>query len=146
MSHHKPHVSIGIPVFNGEQYLAEAIDSILVLTYADFELIISDNASTDRTQEICRAYTKQDRRIRYYRNATNVGASKNFNRVFELSLVDYFKWAAYDDILAPDFLLKCVEVLDQDPSVVVCFSKMQIIDEDGKVMKNCRIVVTTQVG
>ncbi len=129
MHHHKPRVSIGLPVFNGAKYLAEALDSILAQTYPDFELIISDNASTDGTEEICRAYAAKDGRIRYYRNEKNLGLARNFSRVFELSSGDYFKWAAHDDVIAPDFLMKCVEVLDQDSAVVLCHSKVTIIDE-----------------
>jgi len=128
----KPCVSIGLPVFNGEKYLKEALDSILAQTYKDFELIISDNASTDRTQQICRSYAAKDGRIRYYRTKKNVGACKNFNRVVDLSRGEYFRWAAHDDVIAPEFLEKCVNVLDTDPSVVVCCSKTRFIDEHSQ--------------
>ena len=127
----KPRVSIGLPVFNGEKYLEETLDSILAQTYSNFELIISDNASTDRTQEICCAYAVRDHRVRYLRNRMNQGAAENFNRTFKLSTGEFFKWAAHDDLIAPDFLLKCVETLDRNPSVILCFSKMEIIDELG---------------
>ena len=112
MLNNKPRVSIGMPVFNGENYLAEALDSLLTQTFSDFELIISDNASTDKTEEICRAYAVRDQRIRYFRNQENLGASRNYNRVFELSSGEYFKWAAHDDLCAPEFLGRCVDVLD----------------------------------
>jgi len=127
----KPRVSVGLPVFNGEKYLEETLDSILAQTYTDFELIISDNASTDRTPQICSAYAAMDGRIRYYRNERNLGAPRNFNRVFELSSGEYFKWAAYDDVLSPEYLQKCVSVLDKDPSIVLCHSKTGRIDEQG---------------
>jgi glycosyltransferase involved in cell wall biosynthesis len=136
MGDNKPRVSIGLPVFNGENYLSEALDSILAQTYSDFELIISDNASTDRTPEICKAYAARDPRIRYYRNAKNLGASPNFNRVFELSSGEYFKWAAYDDLIAPDFLLQCVVALDQNPAVVLCYPRAKLIDERGIFLAN----------
>jgi glycosyltransferase involved in cell wall biosynthesis len=123
-----------MPVFNGEKYLRESIESILNQTYQDFELIISDNASNDRTQEICQKYAAQDNRISYYRNPKNLGAPKNYNRVFELSSGEYFKWAAYDDVLAPEFLRKCINVLDNDPSIVLCHSKSGKIDQDGKLL------------
>src|SRR5690242_6344650 len=100
-----PKVSIGLPVYNGERFLAEAIDSVLAQTFTDFELIISDNASTDRTPEICKAYAEKDSRIRYYRNEENQGASWNFNRVFELSRGMCFQWLAHDDYIAPGFLM-----------------------------------------
>ena len=130
----KPRVSIGLPVFNGEKYLEEALDSILAQTHLDFELIISDNASTDRTQQICRSYAAKDSRIRYYRNERNLGASKNFNHVFTLSSGEYFKWTTHDDVLAPEFLEKCISVLDQDPSIVLCYSKTGFVDEHGTVV------------
>ncbi len=120
-----------MPVYNGEKYLAEALDSILAQTYRDFELVISDNASTDHTEQICRTYAQRDTRIRYYRNERNLGAPKNHNRVFELSVGEYFKWAPHDDVLAPEFLGKCVGVLDNDLSIVLCYSKTARIDEHG---------------
>lgn len=129
-----PRVSIGLPVYNGENFIRDAIDSILAQSYDDFELIISDNASTDRTREICEEYAAHDRRIRYYRNSENLGAAKNFNRTFELSTGEYFKWAAHDDIIAPTFIEKCVEVLDSDSSVVLCHSKTEFIDESGRLI------------
>lgn len=129
-----PLVSIGIPVFNGERFLEETLHSILAQTYPNFELLISDNASTDHTEEIGRAYAMQDDRIRYVRNAINLGASKNFNQTFALSSGVYFKWAAHDDVCAPDFLLRCVEALKQDPAIVLCYPQQIDIDEHGKVL------------
>lgn len=126
-----PNVSIGLPVYNGENYLSEALDSILAQTYRDFEIIISDNASTDRTEEICRTYAAKDARIRYYRSESNRGAAWNFNRVYELSSGKYFKWAAHDDVLTPQFLEKCVVALETDPLSVLCFSDVQEIGPDG---------------
>lgn len=130
-----PRVSIGLPVYNGEKYLSRTIDSIRSQTYENFELIISDNASADRTEEICREYAERDARIRYYRNEKNVGAAKNFNRVFELSHGDYFKWIAADDEIKPDFLAKCVDVLDNNPSIVLACSRYVTIDEHGNIIK-----------
>ena len=134
MKRHKQMASIGVPVFNGERYLEDALYSILAQTYSNFEVIISDNASTDRTQEICRDYQVQDHRIRYVRNEKNLGAARNFNRVFQLSSGEYFKWAAHDDLMDPDFLIKCVEALNRDPSVVLCYPRVRIIDESGKTL------------
>jgi len=132
----KIRVSIGLPVFNGERYLSETIESILKQTYSDFELIISDNASTDATKNICLHYANQDRRIRYFRNKTNIGAAKNFNRVFKLSAGIYFKWAAYDDLYASEYLERCVEVLDNFPSVVIVHSRTGIIDEHSNYLRD----------
>lgn len=126
-----PRVSIGLPVFNGEDFLADALDSIRDQTYGDFELILSDNASTDATPEICARYAAQDTRIRVHRQRTNVGAAANFNQVFRLSRGEYFKWAAHDDLLAPTLLERCIEVLDRDPSTVLCHACAGIIDGRG---------------
>lgn len=131
MAERKPRVSIGLPVYNGEQLLAATLDTLLNQTFEDFELIISDNASTDRTQEICEAYAARDPRIRYYRSPKNRGAGWNFNRVFELATGAYFKWAAHDDLCEPTLIQRCVDVLDQDPSVVLCYSWTRLIDPDG---------------
>ena len=111
-------VSIGLPVYNGENYLSAAIESIAAQTFQDFELIISDNDSTDRTPEICRHYMMQDKRIRYFRNKRNLGAAPNYNRTYELSQGQYFKWTAHDDIICPDFLAKCVVALEAEPEAV----------------------------
>lgn len=135
MSNKHPRVSIGIPVYNGELYLEEAIESIVAQTFEDFELIISDNASTDRTEEICQAYAAKDRRIRYYRNEKNLGPARNYNRVFELAKGEYFKWAAHDDLLAPEYLERCVEVLDRNPELVLCYSRVIFIDEQQKELR-----------
>jgi glycosyltransferase involved in cell wall biosynthesis len=125
-------VSIGLPVYNGENYLASALKSILAQTYSDFEVIISDNASQDRTQEICEAFVEKDQRVRYYRNSTNLGLFKNFNQVFELSKGKYFQWMAHDDLLAPEFLSKTVPVLDNDDSIVICYTQELQVDVHGE--------------
>jgi glycosyltransferase involved in cell wall biosynthesis len=121
-----------MPVYNGENYLRLAVDSIITQDYADFELIISDNASTDATQEICQEFAAKDHRIRYCRNETNIGASGNHNRVFELARGELFKWAAHDDVHLPGFLRRCVEVFDQaPPTVVLVAPRTEIIDGAG---------------
>lgn len=134
----RPRVSIGLPVYNGERYLAEALESLLSQTFRDFELIISDNASTDRTEEICRQYAAQDSRIRYYRNAINLGAARNFNHTAELATGEYFQWACYDDLWSPGCLERCVAVLDHDPAVVLCHTLVRIIDDKGVPVKDFR--------
>jgi glycosyltransferase involved in cell wall biosynthesis len=124
-----PKVAIGMPVWNGEKFVSEAIESILAQTYGDFELVISDNASTDATGEICQGYAKQDARIRYIRQKTNIGAAPNYNAVFRHSSGQYFKWAA--DLWAPELIGECVRVLDEDESVVLCSPATALINEDG---------------
>jgi glycosyltransferase involved in cell wall biosynthesis len=132
MNQHSPRVSIGLPVYNGEDYLRLAIDAMLAQTFGDFELIISDNASTDGTAAICQSYAARDPRIRYYRNETNIGGATNVNRTIELSQGEFFKFAAHDDLCTPDFIERCVDVLDRDPSVVLCGSKAVLIDHTGQ--------------
>ncbi len=131
MTDHIPKVSIGLAVYNGEKYLKQAVDSILTQTFRDIELIISDNASEDGTETICRAYAAQDARIRYHRNSTNIGGANNENLTFKLSHGQYFRNAAHDDVCAPTLIEKCVEVLDRDPSVVLCYTRIVQIDDDG---------------
>jgi glycosyltransferase involved in cell wall biosynthesis len=129
-------ISIGMPVYNGEPYLEEAIQSVLSQTYEDFVLIISDNASIDRTEQICRNYASQDHRVVYTRNRENIGAAKNYNRVFEMSSGPYFRWFNADDVCAPKLLQRCVEVMDARSDVVLCYGKTDIIDFDGRLIKH----------
>src|SRR5690348_15099471 len=114
-----PKLSIGLPVFNGERYLRAAVESLLQQDFEDFELIISDNASNDKTQELCQEFASRDGRVRYSRAEVNQGAAWNFANVVQLARGAYFKWAAYDDICLPAFLKRCVEALDGAPSSVV---------------------------
>jgi len=126
-----PKVSIGLPVFNGEEYLSSTLDRLLAQTYGDFEIVISDNASTDATATICADYCCRDKRVRYYRNNANIGAARNFNRTFEISRGTYFAWAAYDDVHESHFLEQCVQTLDDDPNVVLSHSAVGFIDGTG---------------
>ena len=106
-----PKVSLGMPVYNGEKYIQEALDSLLTQTFTDFELIISDNASTDNTSVICQGYAKNDLRIRYIRQDQNKGAIANFKFVLDEAVGEYFMWVAYDDLWAPDFLMDATALL-----------------------------------
>lgn len=126
-----PRVSIGLPVRDGEEHLEAAIRSILDQTFADFELIVSDNASSDGTEEIGLSFAELDERVTFRRSERNLGAAPNFNLTFQLSSGEYFKWAAHDDVLAPEFLARCVEVLDADPGVALAHSEVLFIDQDG---------------
>jgi glycosyltransferase involved in cell wall biosynthesis len=127
-------VSIGLPVYNGERYLATAIESVLDQSYRNLELIISDNASTDGTEAICRRYAAQDRRIHYRRNDENIGAAANYNATFDEARGRYFKWLAHDDAMRPEFIERCVDVLESDPSIVVAYPITVQIDEVGDTL------------
>ncbi len=130
-----PRLSVGLAVFNGERFLSQAIDSILGQSFNDFELIISDNASTDRTAEICRAYAASDRRIRYHRNSINIGGANNENWTFTAARGEYFRWAAHDDVCAPGLFEKCIEVLDRNPDVVLSYPLVTEIDSAGHPLR-----------
>ncbi len=130
-----PRVSIGLPVYNGADYLDVALDSLLAQTFTDFEIIISDNASTDGTEAICRRYAAQDSRIRYHRNPANLGAARNYNQTLSLARGEYFKWAAHDDTCAPQFLERCVWVLDRSPSVSLAYARVTNIDQNARVIE-----------
>jgi glycosyltransferase involved in cell wall biosynthesis len=122
-----PRLSIGMPVYNGAKWIAESIGHLLNQSFSDFELIISDNASTDETERICRSLAARDSRIRYFRHATNIGVFQNYDRVFELSSAGYFKWASCNDVCLDGFLEQCVGVLDARPDVVLAYPKAILI-------------------
>lgn len=126
-----PLVSVGLPVYNGEVFLARALESLLAQDFSDFEIVICDNASRDKTEEICRSYAERDSRVRYHRNQENIGLAGNFNRTFELSRGAYFKWAAHDDWHAPESLRLSVEAMQKHPDAVLCATGVSIVDENG---------------
>ena len=138
----RPRVSLALPVYNGEKFVADAIRSILDQDYRDFELIITDNASIDATEGICRQFATSDDRIKYFRNERNLGAGPNFNLGFELSSGDYFKWCACDDCLSPNFVASCVTALDLNQSAVLAYGTTQIIDADGRPVSQTGSVLT----
>lgn len=130
-----PTVSVGLPVYNGERYVAEAIESILGQTWRDLELIICDNASTDATEQICRGYARRDARVRYERADANVGLARNFNRCVELARGRYFKWLPHDDLCRPTFIERCVEAYTKGPqSTVLVYPTPVFIDEHGAII------------
>lgn len=130
-----PRLTIGLPVYNGENFLAESIEALLGQTYEDFELVISDNASTDSTPDIIRKYGKQDSRIRYIRQPYNIGLNPNHNFVAREARGELFKMASHDDLYARDLLKRCVDALDEHPEVVVAHCWEAIIDPLRTVTK-----------
>ena len=129
-----PKLSIGVPVFNGQAFLSELLDSLLAQTYRDFEILICDNASSDRTPQICRVYERHDSRIHYVRNERNLGAVANFNRVFELSTAPFFKWAAHDDLYHEAYLDACVRLLEENSDIILSHTGTAFIDDKGEVL------------
>lgn len=130
----RPQVSIGMPVCNGEPFIREALDSLLAQTFTDFELIISDNASTDGTGVICQEYAAKDARIRYVRQSVNLGATGNFRYVLDEANGEYFMWAAADDVLGPEFIHELLRVLLCNPHVVCAMSDVENINANGDFM------------
>jgi glycosyltransferase involved in cell wall biosynthesis len=128
-----PRLSIGLAVYNGERFLTESIESLLGQTYEDFELIISDNASTDGTEDICHTYAKQDARIRYFRQPHNIGSAPNHNFTIHQARGELFKTASHDDLYGRDLLKLCVDALDRWPDVVLAHSWSAAIDDSGNV-------------
>jgi len=125
-------VSVGIPVYNGERFLEPCLDAIFSQTLQDIEVILADNASTDRTQEICLAYQKKYPNFIYYRHPENMGAARNYDFCFHKATGQYFKWAAHDDLIAPSFLEKAVAAIDADPAVVGAHALTHLIDAKGQ--------------
>jgi len=123
-----PRLTIGLPVYNGERYLAESVDALLGQTYEDFELVISDNASSDGTADICASYVKQDSRVRYIRQPRNIGCAPNHNFLVAQARGELFKWASDDDLYARDLMRRCIDALDAYPDVVLAHSWTAIID------------------
>lgn len=138
-----PRLTIGLPVFNGEQYLAESLDALLGQTYEDYVLVISDNASTDHTAEICRSYLKQDSRIRYLRQPHNIGAAPNHNLLARECRTELFKWASADDLYARDLLKHCVATLDEYPGAVLAHSWTAAIDGADRLTQALPYPLTT---
>ena len=135
-----PRLTIGLPVYNGQNYLAESIEALLGQSYEDFELIISDNASTDGTADICRRFGKQDSRIRYIRQPRNIGLQPNHNFVITQTRGELFKMASHDDLYARDLLKRCVDALDEHPEVVIAHSWEAMIDESGNGHEATRVL------
>ncbi len=130
-----PRLTIGLPVYNGEEYLAESLDALLGQSYEDYELIITDNASTDGTPDICTRYMAMDSRIAYHRLPKNIGAAGNHNHVFTLARGELFKWASHDDLYGAALLERCVEALDERPDYILAHSYNATIDGHGKIIE-----------
>lgn len=126
-----PKLHIGLPVYNGADYLAASLDALLHQTFSDFEIILSDNGSTDATPAIARAYAARDSRITYLRYQNNRGAAWNWNNTLAHARAEYFKWAAHDDLHDPRYIERCIAVLDENPAVALCYTASRYVDAEG---------------
>ncbi|CEG12616.1 putative glycosyl transferase, family 2 [groundwater metagenome] len=135
MKNKKPKVSIGMPVWNGEDFIKLTLDSLLAQDFKDFEIIVSDNASTDNTKKICEEYVKKDERIKYILQDENIGADKNFNFVLDRAIGEYFMWAAYDDLWEPAYISEMIKALNNNKSVILASCINDEIDENGNLIK-----------
>lgn len=126
-----PRVTLAMPVYNGERYMEEALRSMIAQDFDDFEILINDNASTDRTAEIAADFAAQDKRVRHVRNDTNLGAAPNYDKGLELARGEFLKWCAHDDKISENFVSACVTALDAEPDASMAFGKVQCIDSDG---------------
>jgi glycosyltransferase involved in cell wall biosynthesis len=138
-----PRLTVGLPVYNGENYLAESLDALLDQTYEDFELIISDNASTDSTPDICREYERRDSRVTWFRQPQNIGLAGNHNFVVDKGRGDLFKWGSHDDLYGRDLLERCVDALDAFPDVVLAHSWTAMIDGSGVITRKVEYSLAT---
>lgn len=128
---HVPRVSIGVPVFNGEAFIETALRSLLTQTFTDIEIVISDNASTDRTEEICRRIAAEDRRVRYSRASANRGLVWNHRRALAMAHGEFFMFAPHDDWFAPGYVASAVEALEADPDISFAHAVTVLVDEHG---------------
>ena len=128
-------ISIGIPTYNSERWVTKTLNSLLVQTFSDFEIIISDNASTDQTYKICSDYASQDKRIRIYRNQKNIGAIRNQNKLREYAHSAYFMWSSSSDLYAPTYIEKCLEGFEKIPGCALSAAKTIFIDENDNIIR-----------
>lgn len=139
-----PRVSIGVPVYNARRFLGATLDSLLGQDFQDLELVISDNASSDGSEELCRSYAARDPRVRYVRSPVNRGAVFNFNNALLLCSGEYFMWGSDHDVWDRSYVRRCAEVLDREPEVVLAFSRARMIDMDGASLGGMRDELDTR--
>jgi glycosyltransferase involved in cell wall biosynthesis len=128
----RPVVSIGIPVYNAERFLKQALTSLLGQTFCDLEIIISDNASTDSTPVICEDFARQDSRVRCIFQPRNIGAPRNWNAVVHAAHGEFFQWATANDYYAPIMIERCVDAMKKDPSTILVYGLTQLVNENGE--------------
>ena len=124
-------VTIGLPIYNGASLCRIAIESVLAQTYPNFELLVSDNCSTDETEDVCREYARRDSRVRYSKTERNLGSARNCCRTVELARGEYFRWIAHDDWIHPDFITECLPIAEANPEIISVAPIIDIVDRAG---------------
>ena len=119
-----------MPAYNSAEHIAQAIESLMSQTFGDIEIIVSDNASTDATQEIVQRFVAKDKRVRYVRQETNIGANGNYTFVANAARGEYCKWVSSSDWCAPTFLEKCLQLLDSDSRAVLAVPRTRLFEGD----------------
>jgi hypothetical protein len=135
-------VTVGLPVYNGAALVHRAIDATLNQTFSDLELLISDNCSSDATEEICREYARRDPRVVYTKTERNLGAAGNYSRLARMARGEFFKWLSHDDSMAPDFIEKCLPYAESNPEIVTVMPTVDVVDQNGVVTQT----ITSYVG
>lgn len=133
-SRRAPRLTVGVPVFDGERYLAETLEALLAQDYRDLVVVVSDNASSDGTRAICEDFAARDPRVEYHREEVNRGGAWNFTRVLELARTELFAWNAADDVAAPGHLSRCVAALDAHPQAPLAYDRVRLIGPDSDVI------------
>jgi glycosyltransferase involved in cell wall biosynthesis len=128
-------ITIGLPVYNEQKFIAETLDGFISQTYTEFELVISDNCSSDETSAICLRYAMRDSRISYHRQVRNIGSTDNFLFVLEKADSEYFAWAGGHDVPHPSFIQECLQILEEDPKVNLCYPQFRWVDKRGRLGK-----------
>ncbi len=134
-----PLVSVGVPVYQGEEFLDETLYALRKQEYPNLEIVISDNASTDRTPEIIAKHAAEDDRVQNVRQESNIGAAENYNVVFRAASGDYFAWNAHDDLFTPDFFLSGTRALAADPEAVVAVARPFRVDTQGEKLEEFEV-------
>lgn len=137
-------VTVCLPVYNGEPYLRECLDSLAAQTYKDFIVVVIDNASTDGTAALCRSY--EDDRFFYARNPINIGSVPNHNRALEIARSKYVKLFSADDVLFPETLELQVAALEHHPDVVLATCNYIVTDHQLNPLKEAKNLAGVQSG
>lgn len=123
-------ISVILPVYNGERFLAQSIESVIAQKYDNWELVILDDCSTDATPNIIQKYAKEDKRIKYYRNEQNLKLPGNLNKGFSIAKGSYLTWTSDDNKYRDNALEKMYNVISENKDIDLVYASYQVIDEN----------------